>query len=108
MEFACSSPVFVHSLQVHQLPPTVQKYAISGDRLIDDSELPIGMNLCTNSYMSVCANSAPDLLHVQGIPTSWPMVPGLGSSPSVTVIRINTRGWMNGQNMDKWDSYRTI
>lgn len=105
MEFACSSPVFVHSLQVHQLPPTVQKYAISGDSLIDDSELPIGMNLC---YMSVCANSAPDYLPVQGIPTSWPMVPGLGSSPSVTVIRINTREWMNGQNMDKWDSYRTI
>lgn len=46
---------FVHSLQVHQLPPTAQKYAISGERLIDDSELPIGMNPCTN--MSVCANS---------------------------------------------------
>ncbi|MEQ2309855.1 hypothetical protein AMECASPLE_002782 [Ameca splendens] len=53
MEFACSACACVGSLQVLQLPPTVQKHV----RLIGLSKLTLGMSVCMHgclSFVSLC------------------------------------------------------
>lgn len=58
--FACSPCVIKGSLWVLQLPPTVQRNAVSGVRLTADSKLCIGMNPSVNGGLSLCVSPTLD------------------------------------------------
>lgn len=56
VEFTCSPRVCVGTLWVLQLPPTVQRHAVSGVRLTANSKLCIGMNPSVNGGLSLCVS----------------------------------------------------
>ena len=71
VEFACSPRVCVGSLRVLRLPPTIQRHAC-GDRLIGDSKVALGVNVCVNGCLSLCCPVMNWRL-VQGVPRLSPV-----------------------------------
>lgn len=90
----CSLHVLhVGSFQVLQCPPTIRRHAVSGVGLTGDSILLIGVSGC----LYLCVSLATGWWPVQIVyPASWPVVAGIGSSPSLTLSWINGREWMGG------------
>ena len=63
VEFACSPRVFVGSLWVLRLPPTLQRHAC-GDRLIGSTKVALGVSVC--EWLSVCVLPCDELATCPG------------------------------------------